>query len=111
MHTPQVIALLTADLYLYPSETKAEVVKTLEAEKAKMEAAGIDFPTTYDYSIWLDITNGDSIEVHYPNGSKKVSGVWGEKFPRTILSIHQVEIDTQQDSATPEAETENSNTN
>lgn len=107
----EVIALLTANLYLYPSEAKAEVVKTLEAEKAKMEAAGIDFPTTYDYSIWIDITDGDSIEAHYPDGSKKVSGVWREKLPRTIRSIHQVEIDTQQDSTTPEAETANSNTN
>lgn len=105
----EIIALLAADLYLYPSENKANVVKTLEDAKEKVEAAGIDFPRTYEYSISIDITDGDTIEVHYPDGSKKASGVWKKKLPRTIRSLHRIKIDTQQDDATPEAKTEQNN--
>ena len=100
----EIIVLLAADLYLYPSEAKAGTLKKLEAKKRKMKAAGTDFPTTYDYSIWMDLTDGDNIEVHYRNGSKQVSGVSRKKLPRTIRSIHKVEINTQQNEATPETE-------
>lgn len=66
----EIIALASAALYLYPSEAKAADLKELEAIRSQMGAEALAKPTY----VWIDVTHGDSIEIHYPDGSKKISG-------------------------------------
>lgn len=68
----EIIALASAALYLYPSEAKAAGLKELEALKSQVGAE--ELAKAEKFYIWLDLTHGDSIEVHYPDGSKQVSG-------------------------------------
>lgn len=67
----EIIALASAALYLYPSEAKAADLKKLEAIRSQLGAEELA-KITY---VWIDVTHGDSIEIHYPDGSKKMSGM------------------------------------
>lgn len=65
------IALLKADLYLYPSESKAKVLEALETTIKRYEAEGY---SSIPYTI-NDLMYGDHIIViGHPDGSIEISG-------------------------------------
>lgn len=111
-----IVAYLTADLYLYPSESKAESLKELEGIKKHLDVEG--YPDTY----YIDLTYGDYLVIHYRDGGKEVSGSQKKKtrrrkkktyrfnYPQTILSIQRPSTNAKQNRTTLGTETGNSNT-
>ena len=69
----EIIALASAALYLYPSEAKAADLKELEAIRSQVGAE--ELAKVKKFYVWIDLTHGDSIEIHYPDGKKKMSGM------------------------------------
>ncbi len=113
MHTPEpltidsVIAFAAADLYLFPSETKAKELEKLKTLAIQIESVGLsDFVQTY--KIRIDHELGDGIEIYYPDGSRKESASPKQRkspyygLTETIISVQEA-YTTRQSSATPEA--------
>ena len=93
-----IIALASVNLYLYPSEAKAEELKKLKKVKRMSEAK----ESSEFFVIYMNLAYGDHIEVHYPDGSKKVSVPAGR---RTAQFGMPMDTKTQTDEVTPEMET------
>ena len=87
------IALLKADLYLYPSESKAKALKALEITIKHYEAEG--YPSI-PYII-NDLVYGDHIVIGHPDGSIEISG--SRKGKENASGIN-----TQKEKTIPEAE-------
>ena len=90
-----IIALASVNLYLYPSEAKAEELKKLKEVKRMSEAK----ESSGFFVIYMNLAYGDHIEVHYPDGSKKVSVPPGR---RTAQFGVPMDTKTQTDEVTPE---------
>ena len=96
MHTDEpltideIIAFAAADLYLFPSKTKAETLEKLKTALIPFKSAKFSDPVL-TYKVRIDRKYGDGIEVHYPDGSKKISDTPRHRNTRgrdeTIISI------------------------